>query len=79
MSPDPPKQSSSSLIQTNFNTALNGPQINVSNVKSPNNGSTAIKPKAVNKTYQNFPDKNAQTTMLFTKQQIDMMFSNIRS
>jgi len=38
-----------------------------------------MKSKPVNKTYQCFPEKNQQTTMVFTKQQIDMMFSNIRS
>lgn len=67
------------MIQNNFNTALNGPQINISNVKTPNNGSITMKSKTANKAYQSFPDKNQQTTMLFSKQQIDMMFSNIRS
>lgn len=38
-----------------------------------------MKSKTANKAYQSFPDKNQQTTMLFSKQQIDMMFSNIRS
>ena len=53
--------------------------MSIMNAKTPNNGSNLAKSKTANKTQQSFPDKNQQTTMLFTKQQIDMMFSNIRS
>lgn len=77
LAPDPPKHSNSSLTQTNLNSTLINQHLNItSGIK---HSQPSAKSKTIVKTSQSFGKQTAQTTMLFTKQQVDMMFGILRS
>jgi hypothetical protein len=79
LAPEIVKKSTSSLTQGNLNTSLTNPQINIpSNLRS-NQASYSSASKAKNNTTQFSDTKSTNNQILFTKQQIDQMFSTIRS
>jgi hypothetical protein len=80
IAPDLPKHSNSSLTQNNLNSTLINPHLNItSSIKHSQIPSSSIKSKTINKTSQSFGQQTPPTTMLFTKLQIDTMFSMLRS
>lgn len=73
LAPEPPKHSNSSLTQTNLNSTLINQHLNFTSSLKHSQPTKTITSQSYGKTLKQ------TTTMLFTKQQVDMMFGVLRS